>query len=87
MKRIMNAVAVQTLLCTMRPQQEVEIFDAPEYTVPLGDLGSSSKSTVYTVDELLHNYENERIIRAQIRRTEVKNSRLFLMIDTAHEYY
>lgn len=87
MKKVMNEVAVATLLSTMKPQTEVEIFDAPQCIVPSGDPITSAIGIVHTVDELLHNYKFERIARAKIYRTEIKEGRIFLLIDTLHEAY
>lgn len=87
MKRIMNDVAVATLLSTMKPQDEVEIFDAPQCILPTGDPASSAIGVLHTVDELLHNYRFERIAKAKVYRMKIKNNHLFLLIDTLHETY
>lgn len=87
MRRIMNDVAVATLLSTMQPQQEVEIFDAPQCIIPTGDPVSSVVGVLHTADELLHNYRFEKIAKAKVCRTEIKDGHLFLLIDTLHETY
>ena len=87
MKKVMNDVAVATLLFTMKPQTEVEIFDAPQYIIPSGDPITSVTGTTYTADEILHSYQLERIARAKIYRTEIKNGKLFLLVDTRNETY
>ena len=87
MKKVMNDLAVATLLSTMKPQAEVEIFDAPQCIIPAGDPITSVVGVLHTVDELLHNYKFERIARAKVYRTEIKDNHLFLLIDTIHENY
>lgn len=87
MKKVMNDLAVATLLSTMKPQAEVEIFDASQCLVPVGDPVSSATGILHTVDELLHDYKYERIVRAKVYRTEIKDNHLFLLIDTIHETY
>ena len=91
MKRIMNDVAVQTLLYTVNPDTEIIVVDIDHYLIswlkePF-DRMDESKLKVFTVDEILHDYRNTKICRAKIYRTTAKDNKLLLVIDTKNERY
>ena len=90
MKRIANDVAVQTLLYTIPSNIEVSIVDIDHHLVPSAERWEELEEPggeVFTVDEILHKWENARIAKAKIRRTAVNNNQLLLVIDTKVEEY
>lgn len=87
MKRIMNDVAVQTLLYTMSPQAIVNIVDVQEEILPADDPLTSWYGDFYTVDNILHDYRLVKIAKARIRRTLIRDNQLVIVIDTRHESY
>lgn len=100
MKRIAHDVAVETLLYTMPAGRQIHIIDV-DYSSPIKTTeeieewvfesarrdNSFEKGEIYTVDQILHNWEFTQIAKAKIRRTEVANGRLVLVIDTKREEY
>lgn len=90
MKRIANNVAVATLLFTMNPQTEIRIIDAEYHLISyIRDWSSQGipDGEILTVDEILHHEENAQFARARIRRTEIVNNQLLLIIDTKDDEY
>ena len=90
MKRIANSVAVATLLYTIPADKIVKIVDVDHYMYAASEPWENvdeSYGLAYTVDEILHNYENIKIAKAAIRRTAVNEGQLLLVIDIKHEVY
>ena len=93
MKRIMNDVAVQTLLYTVNPDTEIIIMDIDHYLVswlkePFDKMdGSDPRFQIFTVDEILHDYRNVKICKAKIYRTAMNGNKLLLVVDTKNERY
>ena len=90
MKRITNDVAVQTLLYTVPSNIEVRIVDIDHHLVPSTERWEELENPggeIFTVDDILHNWENIKIAKAKIRRTAVNNNHLLLVIDTKVEEY
>ena len=89
MKRISNNVAVQTILQIMHPQMNVKIFDINH------ELYSSSERfdritygvTTEQVDKILHELKYTTICRSQVRRIDINDGVLMLVIDTSHDEY
>lgn len=90
MRRIANQVAVATLLYTMPPQTIVKIVDTPSWLYPSNNPWENTDASfglTYTVDEILHKFENEKIARAAIHHTTVNEGMILLVIDTKGEEY
>lgn len=90
MKRIANQVAVATLLSTMPSQAVVKIVDTPQWLYPSNNPWENTDGSfglTYTVDEILHKFENEKIARAAIHHTTVNEGMILLVIDTKGEEY
>ena len=91
MKRIMNDVAVATLLHTMKPSEIVKIIDVDRNlyssSEPWDNTSNESFVCNYTVDNILHDYRNTKIANAKIYSTAVNEGYLILVIDTKHEVY
>lgn len=90
MKRTSTKVAVESLLYTIPADQIIKIADVDQYMYSSDEPWNDSYSSIgltYTVDEILHDYNNVKIAKAQIHRTAVNEGLLLLVIDTKHEEY
>ena len=90
MKRIMNNVAVATLLYTIPGDKIVKIIDTPHYLYCPSDPWENYSGDLikeFTVNEILHKVENETIAKATIWHTAVNDGKLLLVIDTVNERY
>ena len=91
MKRIMNNVAVATILFTVCPDTEILIIDIDHYLAawmkePVERISEDHIQRL-TVDEILHDYNNIKICNAKVYRTAVKDNMIMLVVDTKNEQY
>ena len=86
MERIATEVAVETILYAC-PQKEVEIYDYSYFAMSVGDPITSVQGKIYKVRDILSDYRCTKIAKAAVRRLDIKDGHLFIMIDSAHEQY